>query len=179
MQDIKCISDKKFFQQKKKIQEYIYEQYQEVATYFTQHPAAPSLFQHHEKTEAKIYRGENFLGTPYYILDLPRIQSPEHILLLRLHTWWGEYWSISLLLKGSYQQQLTPSQIQLLQQNHYHSSGDLWLFDYRTPCLPPSDDATAIKYYKTYPLNQLEQLATISQSELHTLIQILSNVNPS
>lgn len=177
MQDIKCISDKSFFLQKKKIQEYIFQQYQEVAEHYSRSLICTHILQsQQQKNESKIYRGENFLGTPYYVLDLPKIQSRHDIFLLRLHTWWGEYFSISLLLSGSYYHQLHPHLSHpILQAGYQVSDRDLWLFDYResdTTALHASD---SIKYFHLYPLSDLEQLATIGIAAIDQLVHILDS----
>jgi len=50
----------------------------------------------------KISRGENYKGLPYAILDYPRLFTHENIFAIRTMFWWGNYFSITLHLKGNY-----------------------------------------------------------------------------
>lgn len=52
----------------------------------------------------KVSKGENYLGLPYIMLDIPRIFGKDDILAIRCFFWWGHFISISLLLKGDWQQ---------------------------------------------------------------------------
>jgi hypothetical protein len=48
----------------------------------------------------KVSRGENYLGLPYVVLDYPRLFTKEHVLAIRILFWWGNYFSVTLHLKG-------------------------------------------------------------------------------
>jgi hypothetical protein len=52
----------------------------------------------------KISKGENFRGLPYIVLDFPREFAKDDILAIRTLFWWGNYFSITLQLKGKYKQ---------------------------------------------------------------------------
>lgn len=52
----------------------------------------------------KISKGENFRGLPYIVLDFPREFGKDDILAIRTLFWWGNYFSITLQLKGKYKQ---------------------------------------------------------------------------
>lgn len=54
------------------------------------------------QTPPKISKGENYLGLPYVILDYPRIFGKEDMLAIRSFFWWGNYFSIYLLISGEY-----------------------------------------------------------------------------
>jgi len=49
---------------------------------------------------AKISKGENFKGLPYVVLDYPGYFRKENIFSIRCLFWWGNYFSITLHLKG-------------------------------------------------------------------------------
>lgn len=53
-------------------------------------------------TTPKISRGENYKGLPYVISDYPRLFAHEKIFAIRIMFWWGNYFSITLHLKGIY-----------------------------------------------------------------------------
>lgn len=62
----------------------------------------PSVFQ---KPGGKISRGENYNGLPYVMLDYPAVFGKENILAVRTMFWWGNFFSTSLHLSGSYVKQ--------------------------------------------------------------------------
>jgi len=53
---------------------------------------------------AKIYKGEQYLGLPYVMLDYPRVYTAQHILAIRCFFWWGNFFSITLHLSGRFMQ---------------------------------------------------------------------------
>jgi len=56
----------------------------------------------------KISRGEQYRGLPWVMLDYPRAFSREDVLAIRTMFWWGHTFSVTLHLKGCYQQLLLP-----------------------------------------------------------------------
>ena len=54
------------------------------------------------KTSPKISKGEYYEGLPYVMLDYPRCFSKEDVFAIRTFFWWGNYFSITLHLKGKY-----------------------------------------------------------------------------
>lgn len=52
----------------------------------------------------KISRGENFGNLPYVMLDYPRNFGRENVCAVRTFFWWGKFLSLTLHLKGEYQQ---------------------------------------------------------------------------
>jgi hypothetical protein len=53
----------------------------------------------------KISKGEQYEALPYVVLDYPRLFSKEEVFAIRSFFWWGHYFSITLHLKGKFQQQ--------------------------------------------------------------------------
>ena len=83
------------------------------------------------KTSPKISRGENYLGLPFVMLDYPRLFSQEHIFALRTFFWWGNYFSLTLHLKGDYKELYAPmirKHYPFLAHNHFSicTSEDPW-----------------------------------------------------
>ncbi len=82
----------------------------------------------------KISRGEKYKGLPYVMLDYPRCFGKEDVFAIRTFFWWGNFFSITLHLKGKYQR-LFLSSLQkhrpLLSANHFQLSitGDEWEHD--------------------------------------------------
>jgi len=58
---------------------------------------------------AKISRGENYEGLPYVMLDYPRCFGKEDVCAVRTFFWWGNFFSITLHLKGKYKLQIEQS----------------------------------------------------------------------
>lgn len=51
---------------------------------------------------AKISRGERYLGLPYVVLDYPRCFGNPDIFAIRTIFWWGNFFSVQLLLQGTF-----------------------------------------------------------------------------
>lgn len=56
------------------------------------------------QTTAKISKGENYLQLPYILLDYPRCFDAENIFAVRTMFWWGNFFSMTLLLSGTYKE---------------------------------------------------------------------------
>jgi hypothetical protein len=48
----------------------------------------------------KIFRGENYLGLPYLVLDYPKYFSSDSVLAFRTLFWWGNFFSHTMHLEG-------------------------------------------------------------------------------
>ena len=48
----------------------------------------------------KIFRGENYNGLPYLILDYPKHFSKDSVFSFRTLLWWGKFFSFTLHLQG-------------------------------------------------------------------------------
>jgi hypothetical protein len=58
--------------------------------------------------DPKISRGENYRGLPWVMLDYPRVFGREDVLAIRTMFWWGHAFSVTLHLKGKYQERWMP-----------------------------------------------------------------------
>jgi hypothetical protein len=54
------------------------------------------------RSTAKISKGENYLGLPYVLLDHPRCFDTANSFAVRTMFWWGNFFSITLQLSGTY-----------------------------------------------------------------------------
>lgn len=52
----------------------------------------------------KISKGENYLQLPYVMLDYPRCFNGDDIFAIRTMFWWGNFFSITLQLSGTYKE---------------------------------------------------------------------------
>lgn len=50
----------------------------------------------------KIFKGENYKGLPYVMLDYPRCFGKQDIFAIRTMFWWGNFFSTTLHVKGRY-----------------------------------------------------------------------------
>lgn len=50
----------------------------------------------------KIFKGENYKGLPYVMLDYPRSFGKQDIFAIRTMFWWGNFFSTTLHVKGQY-----------------------------------------------------------------------------
>lgn len=74
------------------------------------------------KTSPKISRGENYEGLPYVMLDYPRCFSREDVFAIRTFFWWGNYFSITLHLKGKYKLQYEASVTDAINKNNLNNA---------------------------------------------------------
>lgn len=56
----------------------------------------------------KISRGEKYRGLPWIMLDFPALFGKENIFALRTMFWWGNFFSVTLHLSGTYHKELGP-----------------------------------------------------------------------
>ena len=56
------------------------------------------------QSTAKIAKGENYLQLPYMLLDYPRCFNDGNIFAVRTMFWWGNFFSITLHLSGTYKE---------------------------------------------------------------------------
>ena len=69
----------------------------------------PVLFPEIFVTPPKISKGENYLGLPYVMLDYPRCFGMADTFAIRTMFWWGNFFSVTLHLKGKYKNDLLPA----------------------------------------------------------------------
>lgn len=53
-----------------------------------------------DSSMGKIFRGENYLGLPYLVLDYPKYFSKDSVFAFRTMFWWGNFFSCTLHLQG-------------------------------------------------------------------------------
>lgn len=57
----------------------------------------------------KIYKGEQYRLLPYVMMDFPRFFDRSDALAIRSLFWWGNHFSVHLLLGGKYKMQFAPA----------------------------------------------------------------------
>jgi hypothetical protein len=53
-----------------------------------------------DSVNGKIFRGENYLGLPYLVLDYPKHFSKGSVYAFRTMFWWGNFFSFTIHLQG-------------------------------------------------------------------------------
>lgn len=75
---------------------------------------------------AKIYKGENYLMFPYVMLDHPRYFNKSDVFAVRTLFWWGDSFSIHLVLGGKYKTAL----MSILKKKISSLHGQDWYFTF-------------------------------------------------
>jgi len=83
----------------------------------------------------KISKGENYRGLPWVMLDYPRLFNRQDTFAIRTLFWWGNFFSVTLHLKGQYKQQYQQTllnNLPLLAKHHFYLcvSGDEWRHEF-------------------------------------------------
>lgn len=81
----------------------------ELSEAYEAHSLVKQLPEEALKTSAKISRGEYYEGLPYVMLDYPRCFSKDDVFAIRTFFWWGNFFSITLHVKGKYKKQYEAS----------------------------------------------------------------------
>jgi len=96
------------------------------------------VWQLHCNTHPKIAKGEQYEGLPYLMLDYPRSFSDTDTFAVRSFFWWGNYFSISLLLTGKSQERLVPQLLTnpILADWHVDTAATPWQHNWKEETSP-------------------------------------------
>ena len=103
------------------------------------------------KSSPKISRGENYKGLPWLVLDYPRYFNKEEVFAIRTLFWWGNFFSITLHLSGSYKAKYQTKIIgsfEALQKEKFSVciNEDQWEHHFETNNYIPVHDLTGSQY---------------------------------
>lgn len=103
------------------------------------------------KSSPKISRGENYKGLPWLVLDYPRYFNKEEVFAIRTLFWWGNFFSITLHLSGSYKAKYQTKIIgsfETLQKEKFSVciNEDQWEHHFETNNYIPVHDLTGSQY---------------------------------
>ena len=153
--EIKLLSDKNFFIQKKNSSEKIIsalgelnDSINKIKNEYTN--ILPELAL---TVAGKISKGENYLGFPWIVLDNPRIFTNKDVFAFRSMFWWGNYFSFTLQLSGIYLQQHSENILQnfekLKRKNYLICiNKELWIHHLESDNYSRLDDFDKIKMKK-------------------------------
>lgn len=183
------ISDTIFFQTKRVIVQKIIDSFANLAQNF-KHEAGITLLQT-ECGTPKISKGENYKKLPYVVLDYPRIFKPNDILAIRSMFWWGNFFSITLHIAGSYKENYLPNIIQYFLKHgpnnwyvcvnnnaweHHFDSDNYQLMD--NGKLQDLKTKPFVKLSKKIPLNEWESFNDFYSSNFNILLEALNYQAP-
>lgn len=136
----------------------------------------------------KIARGEQYQQLPWLMLDYPRLFTKTDSCAIRCFFWWGNYWSITLQLAGSYLHTYQAAVETFIndrkdEENWYLSVGDdPWQHGLDTDAYIPARRADNsywershqfLKLAKKIPLDQWENIFPILENNMIALLSIL------
>jgi len=142
----------------------------------------------------KISKGEQYQGLPYVMLDYPRLFSKEDVLAIRTFFWWGNFFSITLHLKGKYQKKcIEPilKNFEMLKENNFYVSTTTNEWEHH-PVIGNSLNVKKLDYTtfekiavehpflkisKTFPLNLWENSIPLLKEEFILLFNCLNLTN--
>ncbi len=118
------VSDANWILTKNRIIEKVYLLFGNLSEHYKQEPLLQQLPEEIITASPKIARGENYEGLPYVMLDYPRCFGKEDTFAIRTFFWWGNFFSITLQLKGKYVRQYAD----VIQNNvNKNTNEELWI----------------------------------------------------
>ena len=134
----------------------------------------------------KIYRGEQYNGLPYVMLDYPRSFSRTDAFAVRCFFWWGNFFSITLHLQGKY----VPLYVDAVMQDNkekaqwfYCINEDKWQHHFEPSNYIPLADAdikqgaTFMKIAKKIPLQQWDDVYDFFVQNFQYLVNLPAKKN--
>jgi hypothetical protein len=193
-EELQLVSNTSFILTKRKITDTVNILFGNLAQTMVQHVAAqkgklpPAVIQ----STPKIARGENYLQLPYLILDYPRCFDKENIFAIRTMFWWGNFFSCSLHLSGSYKtayQQAIQNKTAALQKNNLYIcvNEDEWQHHFETSNYQPANTLTQqeikniaaqqhfIKVAAKFALHQWYDVPELIEKSFTDLLQLVSD----
>jgi len=136
----------------------------------------------------KVSRGEQYKGLPYVMLDYPRVFGKEDVLAVRTFFWWGNYFSCTLQLKGTYREMYGRKIMQALQQKiiqpgWLNTSGEEWEHDITSAHYKPAAETDyeewltlpALKIVYTFPLDAWNHADALLQQCFREIMTVLAD----
>lgn len=136
--------------------------------------------------EAKIARGENYKGLPYVIMDYPRLFGKVDVFAIRTFFWWGNFFSITLQLSGTYQDAYFSIIEKAVAKNMFQGwfigcAPGPWEHHFEkenyTPILPEekafSSNLSYLKISKKIPLEKWDEVESFLKENFTLIIKVL------
>ncbi len=141
---------------------------------------------------ARIAKGENYRRLPYVVLDYPRNFTGQDIFVIRTMFWWGNFFSITLQLSGTYKKQYGPQLARAFTRLKEYGfyiciSNDPWQHHFEEDnYLPVSNFSEAafkeviteklfVKLAKKYSLHDWERIPLMCEADFRAIVEMLGN----
>ena len=136
------VADAEWILTKNRIIEKVYVLFGKLSEQYQHYPPLQQLPAEALLVSPKISKGENYEGLPYVMLDYPRCFGKEHVLAIRTFFWWGNFFSITLQLKGKHLEQFRNSIQQQLPAASYNNAWinvkeEEWMHHFRIDNMQP------------------------------------------
>jgi hypothetical protein len=137
----------------------------------------------------RIFKGENYKGLPYVILDYPAFFGKQNLFALRTLFWWGNYFSIQLQIAGDVKLQYQDHILKRVRESPGNfficTSNDQWDHDVKSGNYTPvsiinaSDlaslaDKPFIKIVLVYDLKEWNNISGTLQSGYNAMLELLT-----
>ncbi len=137
----------------------------------------------------KIYKGEQYRRLPYVMMDFPRFFDRGDVLAIRSLFWWGNHFSIHLVLGGKYKMKYSPAVAAGITSNlpaswYIHETDSPWEHHFEADNYQPLPGTAPLRatrkhnYLKLAALLPIEQAAVAPaffSTSFKTLLQILNS----
>ena len=130
----------------------------------------------------KIFKGENYQELPWVMLDYPRIFDKDNICAIRTFFWWGNYCSISLILKGKYLDKIKPYSADLKEWKIGEDEQSLWQHDIDSLNFRQADELdinkqalSFLKLAKKIPLTEWNHIESFMLNNFSSLSELLKD----
>ncbi len=131
----------------------------------------------------KISKGEKYEGLPWMMLDYPRSFTAADVFAVRTFFWWGNFFSITLQLKGKYKNKFQVASNKLQEKEGWYlcCNVDEWQHHFREDNYKPlssfSEKEIAalsfIKLAKKIPLHKWDDAENILKNSFEELMNAL------
>ena len=135
----------------------------------------------------KISKGEQHEELPYVMLDYPRVFSKENVFAIRCFFWWGNFFSMTLHLKGIYKEQyenIISEKASLLSENGFHIgvSEEEWRNDFANDNYMPMNEISAdkssssdfLKIAAKWELDENGRITSILEEKFRFIMELLA-----
>lgn len=143
-------------------------------------------------TSPKIYKGENYRMLPYVLLDHPRYFNGPDSFAIRTMFWWGNFFSITLHIKGRYKimfEEQIRKKLAVLQQDNYFIcvNEDEWQHHYADDnyiAAAETDEekmtqittqSSFIKLSLQFSLSKWDEMPVLLENAFYSILQLLKD----
>lgn len=120
--ELQLVTDANIILTKNNIIKKVVELFGQLITSYQEEPLLIKLPAEVLMQPAKISKGENYMVLPYVMLDYPKCFGKEDVFAVRTFFWWGNFFSITLHLKGVYKEKYQQKILKAISQNQLNGS---------------------------------------------------------